>query len=116
MFILPRLEVNVAFLNRFNPQIPPSGSTLIEDVLRNIRHILNTKEAYGAMMPEFGITDLSHCASRDAIIERLTEQIEAALNRYEPRIVFEGIEAQPNDRISEISLLLKCRLNGETRP
>ena len=104
----------MAFLKRFNAQTRSDGESLVESVLRNIRHILNTKEGYGSMMPNFGITDLTHCSSRDAIIERLSEQIELALNQYETRIDFQGIEALPNERISEISLLLKCRLKGES--
>jgi type VI secretion system lysozyme-like protein len=104
----------VSFLNRFESTDSDSGDNAVHAVLKNIRNILNTKRNYGSILPDFGISDLSHCSSRDALVEILSEQIKTVIQTYEPRVSNIEVESLPNVRASQVSLLLRCQLKTGT--
>ena len=102
----------MSFLKRFERTAHGSANP-IEPVLRNIGHILNAKRGYGSFLDDFGISDLSHCASREALIDILTAQIRETITRFEPRVSVLDVSVSPNERPSQISLVLSCVLKSE---
>ena len=103
----------MSFLKRFDSADQLAVESPVEPVLRNLRHILNAKRGYGSILEDFGIADLSHCASREALVEILTEQIRQTIERYEPRVTILDVIAAPNERPSQISMVLTCVLKAE---
>ena len=103
----------MSFLKRFDSADQLAVESPVDPVLRNLRHILNAKRDYGSMLEDFGISDLSHCASREALVEILTEQIKQTIERYEPRVQILDVIASVNERPSQISMVLTCVLKAE---
>ena len=103
----------MAFLKRFDSNHGGSSEGTIEAVLRNLRYILNAKRGYGSILEDFGISDLSHCSSRDALVEILSEEIRHTIAQYEPRVSILDVMATPNARASQVSMVLTCELKAE---
>ena len=107
----------MSFLRRF--ALTPNKSTgleaEIESVLWNLNHVLNTKRYYGSMVAEYGIDDLSHCTSRDALTKALIERISACIELYEPRIELLEITPQPATASNRVALTLDCTLEGKSQ-
>ncbi|MEE2789296.1 MAG: type VI secretion system baseplate subunit TssE [Myxococcota bacterium] len=107
----------MSFLRRFslNPTSANSQQAEVESVLWNLNHVLNTKRYYGSMVAEYGIDDLSHCTSRDALTKALIERITTCIELYEPRIELLEITPQPATASNRVALVLDCTLAGKNQ-
>ena len=105
----------MAFLDRFShgKKLEHGENSEIHSILRNLNHVLNTKRYYGSIVEDYGVDDLSHCTSRDALTAALTKRIAECIENYEPRI--ELIEITPGDaeKSTKLSLVLDCRFAGK---
>ena len=101
----------MGLLGRFRNDFNSSGTdSLIESVIKNLSHVLNTRRDYGSFLSDFGIDDLSHCSSRDALIELLTDRVRTCIERYEPRVEILDINAEPDESPMRVSMVLSCRI------
>ena len=103
----------MTFLKRFESSDGQSGEASVEAVLRNLRYILNAKRGYGSILEDFGISDLSHCSSREALVEILSNEIRETIAKYEPRVSLFEMSSIPNTRASQVSMVLTCELKSE---
>ena len=104
------------FLDRFTHSgHATSDDPLVSSVLDNLNHILNTKRLYGSALPNFGIDDLSHCTSRDALIQKLMDQVSEAITTFESRIELVEIIPRTDNASMRVSLSLVCRIKDSKR-
>ena len=104
------------FLDRFGyGQAPVDEDPIVASVVTNLQHILNTKRFYGSVLPSFGIDDLSHCTSRDILVQRLIDLVSESIEQFETRV--ELLEIGPKAEVTpmRVSLLLVCRIKGSKR-
>ena len=96
----------MGLLRRFSTQPPDSsGDTMIESIIRNLNNVLNSRRDYGSFLDDFGIDDLSHCTSRDALTTLLIDRVSACIERYEPRVELLELEPAPDSGAMRVSLI-----------
>ena len=104
------------FLDRFgHGREPIDDDPLVASIVSNLRHILNTKRFYGSVLPTFGIDDLSHCTSRDALVHRLIDLVTESIETFEGRVELMDIAPKPEASPMRVSLLLVCRIKESKR-
>ena len=85
-------------------------TTELEDVQRNILHILRTKRGVGYFVDDFGLTETGFRTPQE-MFETLSAEIRETLGRYEPRVQVERIhEAFRPD--GKPMLLVRCSMRG----
>lgn len=75
----------MSFLNRFLPE-RPQDDDVMESVVRNLEHLLNSRPGYGSLLCPFGLGDyLGEHGTLNAA-RTLLKEIENNIILYEPRL------------------------------
>jgi type VI secretion system protein len=99
------------FMGREAGQLGPRHS--LENVMRNIQAVLNTKEGFGSFRRDFGLGDYtSKYGSRD-LLKTLTEEIQEEIAHHEPRISRVKLELLGKDNGLMLNFLLTGIVNDE---
>lgn len=100
----------MSFLNRFLPKQP--RDTMLESVVRNLRHLLGSKRAYGSLLCHFGLADyLGEQGGRNTILAVLRE-IQETVQLYEPRLRILDLRALPRTKFFEVPIELRGQLSN----
>lgn len=55
-------------------------------IVRNLEHLLNTRKGCGSVIAEFGLGDYEAAPTTHEAVILLRDELEAAIERYEPRL------------------------------
>lgn len=86
----------------------PRGD-LLDDVIRNLRHVLGTKRGHGYFLPSFGLTDVGHRTPEEMVVA-LTAEIAENIRLYEPRVELVDIDEQYEEEGRRVRLVVHVRL------
>lgn len=86
-----------------------TGTSELEDVVRNLRFVLGTKRGAGYFLRSFGLTDIGYRTQEEMVVT-LTAEIEENIRLYEPRVELLGIDEAYNDAGERARLEVKLRL------
>jgi type VI secretion system protein len=80
----------------------------LENVIRNIEAVLNTKEGFGSFRQDFGLGDYTAKFGERDLLKTLTDEILEEISHHEPRISRVKLEMQGKDN----GLMLHFVLTG----
>lgn len=102
-----------SFLDKFSRGQRRSAPSTLEQVLRNLQAVLNTKEGYGYFLPGFGLRSYTDRPREGSPVEALREELLQGVLQYEPRL--KEVEVEPRGRDSGLWLHfdLRARLEGQ---
>jgi type VI secretion system protein len=80
----------------------------LENVMRNIQAVLNTKEGFGSFRRDFGLGDYTAKYGARDLLKTLTEEIQEEITHHEPRISGVKVELLGKDN----GLMLHFQLTG----
>jgi len=86
----------------------PEGG-LLDDVIRNLRHVLGTKRGHGSFLPSFGLTDVGYRTPEEMVVA-LTAEIEENIRLYEPRVELIDIDEEYEEGGRRARLIVHVRL------
>lgn len=86
----------------------PEGD-LLDDVIRNLRHVLGTKRGHGYFLPSFGLTDVGHRTPEEMVVA-LTAEIQENIRLYEPRVELVDIDEEYEEEGRRARLVVHVRL------
>jgi predicted component of type VI protein secretion system len=89
------------------------GSEL-EDVRRNLRNVLSTKQGCGSFLEGFGLSETGYRTPEQMLVD-LSKEIRDCITRYEPRVEIVEIEEIYGDT-GRVSLAVHCRLKSTLAP
>lgn len=83
----------------------------LENVMRNIQAVLNTKEGFGSFRHDFGLGDYTAKYGTRDLLKALTEEIEQEIAHHEPRISGVKLELLGKDNGLMVHFLLTGIVN-----
>lgn len=87
--------------------------TELEDIQRNLRHLLEAKRDGSAHFPDFGLSEPTHASVEQALLQYGTE-LRQTIGRYEPRVRVEELEeVYDDDGRASLALILSLRRTNE---
>jgi type VI secretion system protein len=89
-----------------------SDEQLLQSVLNNLNHLLNTKKGYGSFVHDFGIRDMNEYSSRQQLSAAIMEEVRTNIENYEPRLEFEAISLVESSDNFRIAFKIKCKLRA----
>jgi type VI secretion system protein len=72
-----------AFLGRL-AQLP--RERVLDEIVRNLGFVLNTRKACGSVLPDFGLGDYEREVNTHHAVETLRGELLGAVRRHEPRV------------------------------
>ena len=102
----------MGLLNKFRSDRKKKG--IEEEVAENLTAILNTKAGYGAWQKEFGLDRCIHASPSSSSIERLVEDIENCIAKYEKRIHVLHVDFVDSDNPLYLRFEISCKI-GEKK-
>jgi phage baseplate assembly protein W len=94
------------FLHRMFLREKPIST--LDDVVRNVRYILDTKRGAGHFLSDFGLTETGYRTPEETIVA-LRAEITETLSRYERRLTIDEVEEVYDDD-GRMHLHIICRL------
>lgn len=88
----------------------------VEEIIRNLTNILNTKKGFGAFQRTLGIGDYNAYRSRTKIVETILKEIRENIEMYEPRVKTVDIREVASDNSFRIRFELKCVIVDHQQP
>jgi type VI secretion system protein len=85
----------------------------LENVMRNIEAVLNTKEGFGSFRQDFGLGDYTAKFGARDLLKALTQEILEEITHHEPRISDLKLELQGKDNELMLLFLLTGVVNDE---
>ena len=82
----------------------------MEDIRRNLNHLLTSKQGCGSFLDDFGVTETGYRTPAE-MVENLSREIRTTVARYEPRIEIIEIDEEHNNNGS-VTLMVQCRLRS----
>lgn len=104
----------MGFVQKFSSRKSPDDP--IQDIMKNLRCILNTKKDYGSMLPSLGIGDYNAHHSRSLIIDTIIKEIQENIRLYEPRVHLIEIKEVSSQASFRIRFELKCEIVDYSKP
>ncbi len=89
--------------------------TLLESVLRNLRHLLSAKRGAASFLPGFGLSETGFRTAEE-MLSQLTAEIRENIALYEPRVEVTEIEEDYESENGRLRLLVHFRLKGSLEP
>ena len=68
----------------------------VQDVVRNLEHLLAAERGVGHLLPDYGLSHSGHW-SVEGVIAHASAELRQNLARYEARLVLEDLEAELDD-------------------
>jgi phage baseplate assembly protein W len=81
----------------------------IDDVVRNLGHVLRTKRGCGYFLATFGLSDTGY-RTPEEMITRLTAEIAENVRLYEPRVQMLDVDEEYDDDGNRARLVVRLRL------
>lgn len=88
-------------------------STVLEDVARNLGHVLKTKRGTGYFLPNFGLTDTGFRTGEE-MLNTLTAEITENIRLFEPRVELLEVDDEHDDDTGRARLVVRMRLREST--
>ncbi len=88
----------------------------IQEILRNLTNILNTKKGFGTFLKDLGIGDYNAYRSREAIVNTIIIEIKKNIELYEPRVKLVDIHEVTAQDSFRIRFELQCEIVMNTKP
>ncbi|WP_437629878.1 GPW/gp25 family protein [Sorangium sp. So ce315] len=85
----------------------------IDDVIRNLGHVLGTKRGAGYFLRSFGLTDVGYRTPEEMIVT-LTAEIAENIRLYEPRVELLGIDEAYDEDGGRARLEVKLKLRSSS--
>ena len=85
--------------------------TPLEDVRRNLGHLLHAKRGSAWVLPGFGLTETGFRSNAERL-SQLSEEIRETILRYESRVEGVEITEEPSDEDGRTQLVLHLRLKA----
>lgn len=82
----------------------------LEDVVRNVGYVLDTKRGAGHFVADFGLTETGYRTPQETL-EAMRSEITETLTRYEPRLIVDEVEEIYDDD-GRMHLQIKCRVRS----
>ncbi len=89
--------------------------SLLEDVLRNLGHLLRAKRGAASFLPDFGLSETGFRTAEE-MLRQLGTEIRENILRYEPRVELTEIEEDYDGPGGHPRLVVHCRLRGSAEP
>ena len=93
----------------------PQGDK-IQEIIRNLSCVLNTKKGFGSYLKEMGIGDYNAYRSRTKIVETILREIKENINLYEPRVKLIDIREVGTENSFRLRFELKCEMIDHSQP
>lgn len=100
----------MSFLHRI-AQLP--AEHVIDQVARNLGHVLGTRKGCGSVVAGFGLGDYERCPNTIEAVAALEDEIAALARRYEPRLGDPEVRLLGRLGPSRICFALTGRVAGE---
>ena len=68
----------------------------IEDIIRNLTHVLRTKRGTGYFLQNFGLSEVGF-RTPEAMVTTLTAELRENIRLYEPRVEFVDVDEDYDD-------------------
>ena len=101
----------MALLQRFKLKKKPP--TRLEEIVRHLNSLLNTKRHYGSFYEKLGISDCSSFSNQKELLETLEIEIRENLHLYEPRIELININPLPHSLLNHLRFELECKISDD---
>ena len=88
----------------------------IEDLIRNLNWVLNSKKGFSHFVREFGIGDYNAYQNRQKVIETILEEIKKNFQLFEPRVELIDIRQLESDLSYYLKFEIRCRILESDRP
>lgn len=79
-----------------------------EDMVENVRRLLQTKRGCGSFLRDYGLSDVSHLSGEE-VAAVLPEEIKRLIEKYEPRLRVREVEEAYNDQTHALRLIVHCQ-------
>ncbi|MCY1078677.1 GPW/gp25 family protein [Archangium lansingense] len=89
--------------------------TLLEEVLRNLHHLLNAKRGAASFLPGFGLSETGFRTAEE-MLGQLGAEIRENIRLYEPRVEVTEIEEDYEGENGRLRLVVHCRLRHTAEP
>jgi predicted component of type VI protein secretion system len=87
--------------------------TVLEDVVRNLGHVLRTKRGAGYFLQNFGLTETGFRTSEE-MVNTLTAEITENIRLFEPRVELLEVDDEDDDDTGRARLVVRLRLRDST--
>ena len=104
----------MGLLQKFSRKKGPINK--VEDIIANLKNILNTKKLFGSGIKQLGIGDYNEYKSHAQIVATIIEEIQENIELYEPRVKLFEINVINSDESFRIRFELKCAVISESKP
>jgi phage baseplate assembly protein W len=88
-------------------------TTELEDIVRNLGHVLKTKRGCGYFLENFGLSDVGYRTPEEMVVA-LTAELEENIRLFEPRVVVTGIDEEYDDAGHRTHLVVGLRVRDAT--
>lgn len=89
--------------------------TLLEEVLRNLHHLLSAKRGAASFLPGFGLSETGFRTAEE-MLGQLSAEIRENIRLYEPRVEVTEIEEDYEGDSGRLRLVVHCRLKHTAEP
>jgi predicted component of type VI protein secretion system len=89
--------------------------TLLEEVLRNLHHLLSAKRGAASFLPGFGLSETGFRTAEE-MLGQLGAEIRENIRLYEPRVEVTEVEEDYEGESGRLRLVVHCRLRHTAEP
>lgn len=89
--------------------------TELDDVVRNLGHVLHTKRGTGYFLRNFGLSEVGF-RTPEEMVKTLTAEIRENVRLYEPRVAVVDIDEDYDDAGQRARLVVRLRLRSSKEP
>ena len=84
----------------------------VDDIARNLGHVLRTKRGTGYFLKNFGLSDVGY-RTPEEMITGLTAEIAENIRLYEPRVQLIAVDEEYDDDGNRAQLVVRLRLRSK---
>lgn len=91
--------------------VPGAKLDLLEDIRRNLTHVLGSKRSTGYFRRDFGLSEVGF-RTPEEMVTILTQEIRENIRLYEQRVEVVDIDEEYDDDGNRVRLVVQLRLRG----
>ncbi|MFA5984968.1 MAG: GPW/gp25 family protein [Methylococcaceae bacterium] len=106
----------MALLKKLAGQQHKADANDIKSITDNINHVLSCTRDYGYFLQDFGLSDYKFLCTREDIAKAISKEVSDNIERFEPRVILQGVESIKDDRLFRLSFRIDCVLRKTGQP
>lgn len=87
----------------------------IDDIIRNLGHVLRTKRGCGYFMPQFGLSDVGY-RTPEELVTSLSAELTENIRLFEPRVSLVDIDEVYDDDGRRVRLVANMKVRDAGEP